>query len=196
MTEEQKYRLVAKHPEFEVRRYEPHVVAEVTVPGPPDTAAQRAFRALVGYIGGRNRGSRSLAMTAPVTQQAAGRELAMTAPVLQHEAEGEFVVGFVMPSQETMETLPEPDDGRVSLRSVGPSFAAALPYSGRWTVQRYQTRLARLTEAVEAAGFRPNGPPQWSRFDPPWKPAFLRRNEVVLPIDAPGSAAHGSTSGG
>ena len=186
MTEEQKYRLVARHPEFEVRCYEPHVVAEVTVPGPSDTAAQRAFRALVGYIGGRNRGSRSLAMTGPVTQQPTGRSLAMTAPVLQHEARGEFVVGFVMPSQETLETLPEPDDSRVSLRAVRSAYAAALAYSGRWTVPRYEARLQRLTRAVEAAGFRPDGAPQWSRFDPPWKPPFLRHNEVLLPIEPPG----------
>jgi hypothetical protein len=47
------------------------VVAEVTVPGPADQAGNRAFPLLAGYIFGKNKGERKMAMTAPVTQTAA-----------------------------------------------------------------------------------------------------------------------------
>ena len=26
------------------------------------------------------------------------------------------------------------------------------------------------------------GPPVWARYDPPFKPWFLRRNEVLIPL--------------
>ena len=185
MTEQQRYTVVATLPEFELRRYDACVVAEVEVGGSMDSAGTRAFRRLVGYIGGRNRARRSLAMTAPVVQAPAGRTIAMTAPVVQEEQGDRHVVGFVMPAGETLETLPEPEDPAVSLREVPEEVAAAMRYSGRWTESAYREREARLHDAVARAGLTVIGSPRWARFDPPWTPWFLRHNEVVLPVAAP-----------
>lgn len=188
VTEEQTYTVVAVHPEFEVRRYDAHVVAEVVVEGSHENAGNRAFRSLAGYIGGRNHTGRAVAMTTPVLQQsAAGRRMAMTAPVVQCEGSrpGSYIVGFVMPSGETLVTLPEPDDAAVTLRAIPVEFAATLRYSGRWTQAGYAERAARLRQAVASAGLQVLGPPRWARYDPPWTPWFRRRNEVVLPIAAP-----------
>jgi hypothetical protein len=160
VAEEQKHTVVAAHRGFEVRRYDEHVVAEVTVEGSAQDAGNRAFRSLAGYIGGRNHTGRSIAMTAPVLQQAAGgRRIAMTAPVMQVEGDrpGSHVVAFVMPADETLESLPEPHDARVRLRRVPVEFAAALRYSGRWTQARYQERLAWLRQAIADAGLQAIG---------------------------------------
>jgi len=187
MADEQRYTVVAVHPGFEVRRYDAHVVAEVTVEGSHEDAGNRAFRSLVGYIGGRNHSGRTVAMTAPVLQQAASaRRIAMTAPVVQRQADRPeaYVVAFVMPAGETLETLPEPDDVGVTLRAVPVEFAAVLRYSGRWTLSGYQERAARLVGAIADAGLSAVGPPRWARFDPPWTPWFMRRNEVVIPVAA------------
>jgi hypothetical protein len=62
--------------------------------------------------------------------------------------------------------------------------AAALRFSGRWSRQSYERHAADLLEALTAAGLRPAGPPRYARFDPPWTPWFLRRNEVVVPVAA------------
>jgi hypothetical protein len=188
VADEQKYTVVAVHPEFEVRRYDAHVVAEVIVEGSAEDAGNRAFRSLAGYIGGRNHTGRSVAMTAPVLQQVAGgRRLSMTAPVVQREdgGSGAHVVAFVMPADETLATLPAPDDDGVTLREVPVEFAAALRYSGRWTQAGYQERVARLRKAMADAGLQAVGQPRWARFNPPWTPWFLRRNEVVVPVAAP-----------
>lgn len=189
MADEQKYTVVAAHPGFELRRYDAHVVAEVTVEGSHESAGNQAFRSLVSYIGGRNHTGRSVAMTAPVLQEAAaGRHLAMTSPVVQRDGGclGSHIVGFVMPADETLETLPEPDDGAVTLRAVPVEFAAALTYSGRWTQTGYDERVQRLRQSIADVGLRAIGQPRWARFNPPWTPWFLRRNEAVVPVAAPG----------
>ena len=49
--------------------------------GPADQAGSQAFPLLAGYIFGKNKGERKLAMTAPVTQTAQPVKMAMTAPV-------------------------------------------------------------------------------------------------------------------
>ena len=185
MTDQQCFSVVATFPEFELRRYDACVIAEVAVGGSLEGAGNRAFRRLVGYIGGRNHAGRSLAMTAPVVQEQAGRRIAMTAPVVQQEHGERHIVGFVMPAGETLASLPDPADASVSLREVPEEFAAALRYSGRWTESAYLERVTRLQDAVARAGLTVTGPPRWARFDPPWTPWFLRHNEVVLPVAAP-----------
>ena len=87
MTGQQPYDVAERRDGFELRRYPAHLVAEIEVAGSFDEAPNRAFRPLAGYINGANRSRRRIAMTAPVTQQAAGPEkIAMTAPVLQQAA--------------------------------------------------------------------------------------------------------------
>ena len=134
MTEQQQYVVVEAHDGFELRRYPEHVVAEVTVSGDFDEAGNRAFRPLFRYISGNNRSSRSLAMTAPVVQEAAARaqdaaseKVSMTAPVVQTEAgDGAFLVAFVLPADLTEETAPVPADPnvRIAHRSSQPGVAS------------------------------------------------------------------------
>lgn len=98
MTEQQPYEVLEQREGFELRRYPAHVVAEVAVEGSFEDAGNRAFRSLFRYITGNNRSQESVAMTAPVVQEAtASQKVAMTAPVVQAECEGGgFVVAFVL----------------------------------------------------------------------------------------------------
>jgi hypothetical protein len=181
----------------ELRRYPEHVVAEVTIRGSLTGAGNLAFAPLFAYISGDNRPRTKVAMTAPVVQEPTrGAKVAMTAPVVQDEVKEEaaqepteqeagersYTVAFVLPSGLTAQSAPEPTDPRVSLRTVPPVLAAAVGYSGRWTRSGYDEHRDRLLEAVARAGLEPVGRPRWLRYDPPFKPWFLRRNEVVIDL--------------
>jgi len=182
MTEQQPYEVVRRGPGFELRRYPGHLVAEVEVDGSFESAGNKAFRPLVGYIRGRNRASLSLAMTAPVLQR---RDDTGDTPATFESSEtspGRYVVSFVMPQSATRESLPDPGDGRVAIRAVPEELAAVASYSGRWTATSYHRQTSRLLRAVRDAGLRTTGPPRFARFDPPWTPWFRRRNEVVVPV--------------
>jgi len=194
MTEQQPYELIRRYPHFELRWYPAHAVAEVAVSTAFDRAGNAAFRHLFNYISGNNTTRRKLAMTAPVIQEAgAPQKLAMTAPVLQRgplpgsDAPAEFVVGFVLPVGVTADTAPAPTDPRVSVREVRPSLAAALGFSGSGTARAFQRHTTGLQAALELAGLTPVGAPRFARFDPPFKPWFLRRNEVIQDVADPGS---------
>lgn len=183
MTEQQVYRVVESLGDVELREYSPWVVAEVVVTGPADEAASTAFRPLFSYISGANREDAPLAMTAPVIQQAAGERLTMTAPVIQESAGPEqWVVGFVLPGSRPLEDYPTPTDPRVCLRQVPEQLAAALRWSGRWTTGNVTRRTDELRRRIAEAGWETAGDPRWARFDPPWKPPFARRNEIVIPV--------------
>lgn len=179
-TEEPKYTVVRQYDGFEIREYAPYLVAEVVVPGPAEEAGNQGFRILAGYIFGKNKGERKIAMTAPVAQAPAPAKIAMTAPVTQAAANGGFVVQFTMPSEYTLETLPEPLDPQVRLREVPGGRFAVIRYSGTWSEGNYQEHLAKLQRSVEAAGLRTTGSPIYSRYNAPFVPWFMRRNEIWL----------------
>ncbi|MEV7573882.1 heme-binding protein [Pseudarthrobacter sp. NPDC089323] len=193
MTEQQPYELVRRYPHFELRRYPDYAVAEVRVRAAFDRAGNVAFRRLFNYISGNNRAGQKLAMTAPVIQEGgAPQKLAMTAPVLQSgpfvgepNAPAEYVVAFVLPAGTQAETAPAPTDPKVIVGAVPGSLAAAARFSGSGSRRAFERHTEGLLAAIALAGLAPVGPPRFARFDPPFKPWFLRRNEVVQDVAGP-----------
>jgi len=180
--EEADYRVVQRDGDIEIRDYAPHVVAETAVTGSLERAGSRAFRTLFRYIDGANRGRREIAMTAPVSQQRAPEKIAMTAPVSQRQGEDGWVVSFMLPADYTLETAPEPDDPAVTIRGVPAHRAVAIRYSGTWSERRYAEHLGRLQDWLAEQGLEPAGEPVWARYDAPFVPWFLRRNEILLTL--------------
>lgn len=180
--EEPSYTVVRELEGIEIREYPPYTVAEVVVSGAASEAGNRAFPILAGYIFGKNKGERKLAMTAPVTQTAVPVKLEMTAPVTQTAAPGGFLVQFVLPRGVTVATAPEPLDARVMLREVPTSRVAVIRYSGFWSESNYQEHLAMLQNAMKAAGLAPAGEPVLSRYNGPTTPWFMRRNEIWVSL--------------
>ena len=183
MTEQQKYDVVDNYDGWEVRLYPVHLVAEVDVQGPFDQAVSQGFRSLAAFIFGDNVEEQKVAMTAPVVQEPKSQKIEMTAPVVHEPSGQDHVVAFVMPAQYTMETLPKPTDGHIRVRQAPEELAAVRQFSGRSTEARFAEQLAGLTSRLqEHPELEIVGAPKYARFDPPWKPWFLRRNEVVVPV--------------
>jgi effector-binding domain-containing protein len=178
------YSVVASHDAFEVRRYEPRLVAEVAVDGSPDQATNAGFRVLANFIFGNNSARTEVAMTAPVDRTPAqGETIAMTAPV-DRRAEGEaWIVAFTMPSQYTLETLPKPNDPRIHIRTIPSTDYAVARFSGAPSEAKVQRRIEELLQAVSDEGLTPSGAaPTYARYDPPWTPGFMRRNEIFIEL--------------
>jgi len=167
---------------IELREYEPYTVAEVMVVADANDAGNRAFPILAGYIFGKNKGERKMAMTAPVTQAAVPMKLEMTAPVTQALTAGGYLVQFVLPKGITTANAPEPLDSRVRLRDVPAKRVAVIRYSGFWSESNYNEHLALLYQGLRAAIIAWSGEPVLSRYDPPFTPWFLRRNEIWLDL--------------
>lgn len=182
MTEQQPYDVVRTTPDFELRRYPEHVVAEAVVTGVSfEDAGSRAFRFLFGYITGENTARQSIEMTAPVVQSTSSR-IAMTAPVVQEQQDDGYVVAFVLPAAMTEATAPVPARPEVTLRTVPERLVAVSRFSGRWTRVSWESHREELLAAVAAAGLVTVGQPRFARFDPPYTPWFLRRNEVIVDV--------------
>ncbi|MBC7483119.1 MAG: heme-binding protein [Rhizobacter sp.] len=180
--EEPDYEVIRTFDTVELRRYAPYVVAEVVLDASSEDAGSQAFPILAGYIFGKNKGEKKLAMTAPVTQTAVPVHMDMTAPVTQVAVTGGMLVQFVLPKGVTLATAPEPIDPRVQLRTVPAATWAVIRYSGTWSQSNYLSHLAELKASLAAAGVATQGEPVLARYNAPFTPWFMRRNEVWLAL--------------
>ncbi|MGA7207099.1 MAG: heme-binding protein [Specibacter sp.] len=193
MTEQQPYEMVRKYDQFEVRRYPEHLLAEINSGGSFEGAGNRGFRDLFSYISGENQATQKISMTAPVVQGLSSEMLEITAPVLQEvfatqdddQKTPKFRIAFVLPEDFTLENAPSPTNPNVHLRPVPAGLAAAIRFSGGWSTRNYQRHLRMLRIALKETGLTSLGTPRFARFDPPFKPWFMRHNEILLDLEEP-----------
>jgi hypothetical protein len=181
--EEAKYTVLQKRDAFELREYAPQVVAETIVQGDFSSVGNEAFQRLYGYISGKNRKAQSIPMIAPVNQEVGSEKITMTAPVNQERVGSEWRVAFVMPADSRLSDLPVPLDPSVVLREIPGRTMAALTYSGTWSKKRYDKHLTILKERMKELGLKASGEPVFARYNPPFTPWFLRRNEILIQVE-------------
>jgi hypothetical protein len=90
-----------------------------------------------------------------------------------------------MPRRFSAETLPAPRDPAIKIRVEPPRSLAARRYSGRWTWENYRDNEAVLLDAIRAQGLIPVGQTLYARYNAPFTPWFLRRNEVLMEVRDP-----------
>ena len=193
--EEPGFKLLEKDGNFELRQYSSHVVAETRVEGNFEDAGGEAFQRLFRYISGHNVAQQKIAMTAPVTQSSAtprGEKIAMTAPVTQVEDDDAFLVAFTLPATYTLATAPAPRDPAVKIREVPPQLLACWRYSGRWTMANYRESETLLRQRIQARELSTRGDAVLARYNPPFTPWFMRRNEVLIPVAPQSKVRSGS----
>lgn len=177
MVEQARYEVLNKIGKIEIRSYPPLVIAKV------DGYGDNGFNLLFRFISGNNRQKSDIVMTAPVVSE----QIAMTAPVLSETGS----IAFIMPEGFTLETTPEPLDDRVKIVEVPNRVVAALRFSGRWSNSIFKKKAEELLEEIKNAGIRVAGQVFSMRYNGPFTPWFLLRNEVAVPVKLQ-SLAHNS----
>jgi hypothetical protein len=172
MTKRQEFRVLETFRDFEIREYQPCVIAEVAVPAKYSEASSRAFSSLFGYISSGNKNSEKISMTAPV----------ISAQKPTESGPETWYVSFVMPAGSRFENMPKPNDAKVILRDLDSEMCVAQSFRGKATAELSK----KMEEQLRAAGARENltlsAETRICRFDPPFKPGFLQYNEIVIPI--------------
>jgi len=180
--EEPKYFVIENAAPFELRVYEPLILAEVKVDGDMDSASSQGFRLIAAYIFGKNRIQEKISMTAPVGFEEKSATINMTAPVGVESNHNLSTVSFVMPSQYALASLPQPLDERVKLREVPATKKAVIMFSGFYSEEKVKEKTAELERWIQLQNLQAIGLPNFARYNPPWTLPFLRRNEVMIEV--------------
>lgn len=165
--EEPSFVVVEQVDAMELREYRPYYIVSTPAGTEFESAGNQGFRTLFRYISGAN---------------ASNEEISMTAPVIQSRAADGWSLAFVVPAGYAPDAIPAPQGPGVQIEAVPGGLYAATRFSGGWGESRFMEHEAELLAAIEAAGFAVCGPARYARYDPPFKPPFLRRNEIIVPV--------------
>lgn len=162
--EEPAFESVSKEGDFEVREYK--AIPIVSAPMADMEKRDDSFRSLFRYISGANVDKAKIAMTAPVfmengaTNKEAGK------------------MSFMIPAKVSEKGAPAPVAEGVSVSEIDGGTFAVLRFSGWKDEAKRDKAKEDLAKLVSGAAFKPVGKPFFAYYDPPWKPGFMRRNEV------------------
>ena len=184
--EKPSYSSVIVDGDFELRDYQPIIVAEVTHTGSRRNAQGASFRRLAAYIFGEDRpdGGEEIAMTSPVMTAKVDQnaKIAMTSPVVTQNTGGDtWRMRFVMPSEYTLETLPSPPED-ITLSAVAGRRVAAVRFSGYGGDADLAKMEKVLREWIARQNLTPVGGVEYAFYDAPMIPGPLRRNEVMIEV--------------
>jgi effector-binding domain-containing protein len=193
--EKPEYQLISEQGNIQIREYNPSIVAEVQVQGEREEAISQGFRLLADYIFGNNKVEQDIAMTAPVTQrssekiamtapvtQQSSQKIEMTAPVKQQGLDGTWKVNFTMPSKYSMNTLPKPNNEKVTLHQVSSKKYIVIKFSGMGSNKNLASHEKELQEYISKNKIQTLSEPIYAFYNPPWTLAFLRHNEIMIEI--------------
>jgi roadblock/LC7 domain-containing protein len=167
-TEEQKYTLVRKYKDFEIRYYPSAILATIN----SDAKTYRdlsgpGFRKLAGYIFGGNESNAKISMTAPVQMDINDSVSTMS---------------FVMPSSYTKENLPKPNDPNVRIMKTADEYVAVIRFGGYASDKDLKFYSEKLQKLLKENGIIPHGNYRFLGYNPPYQ--FVgRRNEIIVSVD-------------
>ena len=156
--------------EIEFRHYPSLVLATAD-----NSQNDAGFNLLFAYISGSNKARDTIPMTAPVITS---QKIPMTSPVVSDATS----MSFVMPAGKTREETPDPLDSRVRIVTVPEREVAVIRFTGYASPQEVDAVTLRLQDGLKKAGIETVSQSFLMRYDTPWMPGFLRRNEVGIEI--------------
>jgi hypothetical protein len=178
-TEEQKYTVIRKFKEFEIRFYPSATIATINsnaksyreLSGP-------GFQKLAGYIFGGNE---------------ADVKISMTSPVHMDINDSVSTMSFVMPSAYTKDNLPKPDDPNVRIEDTEDEYVAALRFGGYASDKDLKFYSEKLNNLLKENDINSFGNHRFLGYNPPFQ--FIgRRNEIIVSVEwkaeTPNDIAH------
>jgi effector-binding domain-containing protein len=164
------YTILKKSNNFEIRQYPPLVVASTT-----SEKGTTAFNLLFNYISGNNKSREKISMTAPVFSS---EKIPMTSPVI---SKGNYMA-FSLPSTYSLDTAPSPINPRVNIEFIPKRTLAIIRFSGKTNEARINKYSQKLKGRVKIEQLSTKGPIILLRYNSPFTPGFLRRNEVAIEL--------------
>ena len=185
-TEEPDFKLILEEGDFQIREYDPKIIAQVEVIGDFEEASSKGFKLLADFIFGNNllKGeSKKISMTTPVEMTPLAENLLITSLVMDNQVNNKWLINFVMPHEYTINTLPKPNNSQVHIAEVPSEKYAVIVFSGLVKESSYADKAELLSNYLKENSYKQQGAIKIARYNPPWTLPFFRRNELMVRID-------------
>ena len=167
-TEEQKYTVILKDQNYEIRFYPSATLATISSHAKTyKELSGSGFRKLAGYIFRGNE---------------AATQIAMTAPVHMDINDTLSTMSFVMPTSYNKENLPKPNDSGVQLKTTNDEYVAVIHFGGFASDKDLKYYSGKLQTILKEKGIITCGHPRYLGYNPPYQ-LVGRRNEIIVAVD-------------
>jgi len=167
-TEEQRYNLILKEKDFEIRFYPTATIATIQSNAKSyKELANSGFSKLAGYIFGGNETKISIAMTTPVHMDINDTVSSMS---------------FVMPSSFDQSNLPKPNNPDVIIKKTVDEYVAVLRFGGFASDADLKINSEKLQKILQEKGIKTLSNYRFLGYNPPFQ-LVGRRNEIIVKVD-------------
>jgi hypothetical protein len=173
------YKVIESDGNVEIREYPDLVLASTKskVDGRGDNGS---FMRLFRYISGNNESDQKIEMTTPVFMEAGS-------------SDEKGKMGFVMPQRIAKSGAPAPKAADVTIRKREGGRFAVIRFSGVMDATKAELQETKLREWMKARGLQGEDTAERAGYDPPFKPAPLRRNEILIRLTSETDTATNSS---
>lgn len=171
MVEKVKYTILRKIDNIEIRQYPEILLAYVE-----NTNDNKSFELLFNYISGYNKINEKIRMTAPVINS---EKIEMTSPVISNG----YYMAFIIPSSYDKNNVPTPLDQNVKIKSEPRRKLAVIRFGGYSTIKKIKKYEEKLFKILKFNDIKIVSKPFLMRYNSPFAPPFMRRNEIGVEID-------------
>jgi len=158
------YTTIVKDGNFELRLYDPMVVI---ISQDNDLKGTTGFNQLFSYIGGYNKKS---------------KKIAMTAPVINYLDSERSSIAFVMPKDLSLEELPQPLNSELELKEIPARYVASISFSGDVTQVIINKKKLELEKWLKEKRLTAIGSIELARYNPPFIPRIFKNNELLVEV--------------
>ena len=167
-TEQQKYRVVLKDKQLEIRFYPEATMATVYSEAKNyKGVANSGFRKLARFIFGGNNENKGISMTAPVRMNMSEKGSEMS---------------FVMPEKYDAANLPKPNDASIHIHQSTPQYVAVISFGGYANDEKIEQYKNDLLQILAKRSIKVIGAYNYLGYNAPYQ-FFGRTNEIIIPIE-------------
>ncbi len=147
---------------IEIRRY-----GNLTIASTRSDSSDTAFSALSRYILGNNRGN---------------LKMDMTVPVISYREENAVNMSFILPGEYGKYNAPEPVNREILISELPARKLAVISFTGSAGADAYEEHRKKLEDGLMEQGVETRGDYFLLRYNPPWVPPVMMRNDVSVEV--------------
>lgn len=180
--EEALYSTLAIDKNFELRLYEPLIIAQTAVEGPYISATRTGYQRLTDYVSGKNLAGQTVSVTPSTTVKTGTKKskVELTLPYYEEYLDGVWLTSVAMPETYSLQTLPKPMDSSITFKVLPRIKVAVIRYMGYRSERMIVQKANLLTQWLSQKKLTTTSPARSVIYDSPWTVPLLRRHEIHI----------------
>ena len=169
--------------DYQIRLYEPLVIAQVASEGGYLQATRSGYQRLTSYVSGNNLAEQTISANPPqLVTGGIKPKVELTLPYYEENLDGVWLTSVAMPEQYTLATLPKPADELITFETLPRMRTAVITFSGYRSERLITNKANQLTQWIKQENLTPTSPPRSVIFDSPLTVPGLRRHEIHINV--------------